>query len=76
MQSTYPTTRAQSTGSVPPASCAGRDRERRGDRPAALALCEELLEWAEFLGLNTAEYRDEYTRLATAYMAKTGLKIS
>ena len=42
----------------------------------ALALCEELLEWAEFLGLNTAEYRDEYTRLATAYMAKTGLKIS
>lgn len=42
----------------------------------ALALCEELLEWAEFLGLNTAEYRDEYTRLATAYMAKTGREIS
>ena len=41
----------------------------------ALPLCEELLDWAEFLGLNTAEYRDEYTRLATAYMAKTGLKI-
>lgn len=42
----------------------------------ALALWEELLEWAEFLGLNTAEYRDEYTRLATAYMAKTGREIS
>ena len=42
----------------------------------ALALCEELLEWAEFLGLNTAEYRDEYTRLATAHMAKTGREIS
>ena len=42
----------------------------------ALALCEELLEWAEFLGLNTAEYRDEYTRLATAYMAKSGREIS
>ena len=42
----------------------------------ALELCEELLEWAEFLGLNTAEYRDEYTRLAPAYMAKTGRDIS
>ena len=42
----------------------------------ALAMCEELPEWAEFLGLNTAECRDEYTRLATAYMAKTGREIS
>ena len=42
----------------------------------ALDLCEELLEWAEFLGLNTAEYRDEDTRLATAYMANTGREIS
>lgn len=42
----------------------------------ALEMCEELLEWAEFLGLNTAELREQYTRLATAYMARTGREIS
>lgn len=42
----------------------------------ALELCEELLEWAEFLGLNTAELREQYTMLATAYMARTGRKIN
>lgn len=55
-----------------------RDKTVRAEEIArqALAMCEELLEWAEFLGLNTAELREQYTRLATAYMARTGRKIN